>query len=103
MRQVPLRSSPQGKAGSCERSDRIAEESIAYVYCSKDYLGQIETVYNGPSSKNNSGFTAGKYADKLDYSDQLAAERLVKTLKTDSYTKTHIDENCIVGWAKYIA
>lgn len=76
------------------------EESIAYVYCSKDYLGQIETVYNGPSSKNNSGFTAGKYADKLDYSDQLAAERLVKTLKTDSYTKTHIDENCIVGWAE---
>lgn len=72
------------------------EESIAYVYCSKDYLGQIETVYNGPSSKNNSGFTAGKYADKLDYSGQLAAERLVKTLKTDSYTKTHIDESCIV-------
>lgn len=76
------------------------EESVAYVYCSKDYLEQIETVYNGPSSKNNSGFTAGKYADRLDYSDQLAAERLVKTLKTDNYTKTHIDENCIVGWAE---
>lgn len=76
------------------------EESIAYVYRSKDYLTQIETVYNGPSSKNNSGFTAGKYADRLAYSDQLAAEKLVTTLKTDSYTKTHIDENCIVGWAE---
>lgn len=76
------------------------EDSVAYIYRSEDYLGQIETVYNGPSSKNNSGFTAGKYADKLDYSDQLSAERLVMTLKTDNYTKTHIDENCIVGWAE---
>lgn len=29
------------------------EDSVAYIYRSEDYLGQIETVYNGPSSKNN--------------------------------------------------
>ena len=76
------------------------EESVAYIYRSEDYLEQIETTYNGPSSKNNSGFLAGRYAYRLDYADQIAAEALVKTLKTDEYAKTHIDENCIVGWAQ---
>ena len=75
-------------------------ESTAFVYDSKAYLSHIERVYSGPSSKNNAGFTAGAFREKLAYSDQNAAERLVSVLKSDEYTKINIDENCIVGWAK---
>lgn len=75
-------------------------ESVAYIYGSEPYLHEIEKVYRGPLSKNNTGFTAGKAREKLDYSNQSEAERLVDILKSDKYTRIHIDENCIVGWAE---
>lgn len=75
-------------------------EETAYIYNSIDYLEQIECVYNGPSSKNNNGFSAGQCSETLVYSDQADADRLVSILRTDEYTKIHIDENCIVGWAE---
>ena len=75
-------------------------ESTAYIYDSQAYLSQIERVYSGPSSKNNAGFAAGTFREKLTYSDQSAAEQLVSVLKSDEYTKINIDENCIVGWAE---
>lgn len=76
------------------------EESTAYIYSSTLYLHAIEKVYSGPLSKNNAGFTAGKFRERLDYSKQPDAERLVGILKSDEYTRIHIDENCIVGWAE---
>lgn len=71
----------------------------AYLYKSQDYLSDIEKVYFGGASKSNSGFTGHSYITKFDYADQVAAANLIKTLKENEYTKIHIDENCVVGWA----
>lgn len=71
----------------------------AYLYKSQDYLSDIEKVYFGGASKSNSGFTGHSHIKKFDYTDQVAAANLIKTLKENEYTKIHIDENCVVGWA----
>lgn len=71
----------------------------AYLYKSQDYLSDIEKVYFGGASKSNSGFTGHSYTTKFDYTDQVAAANLIKTLKENEYTKINIDENCVVGWA----
>lgn len=71
----------------------------AYLYNSQDYLSDIEKVYFGGASKSNSGFVGHGYIAKYDYADQVAAANLIKTLKENEYTKIHIDENSIVGWA----
>lgn len=71
----------------------------AYLYKSQDYLSDIEKVYFGGASKSNSGFTGHSYITKFDYADQVAAANLIKVLKENEYTKIHIDENCVVGWA----
>jgi len=69
------------------------------VYKSIDYLQQIETVYSGAASKNLGGFVAHEPSEKIKYSTQKGQSRLVELLKTKNYTKTNLDENCIVGWA----
>jgi len=73
--------------------------TIAYVYHSEDYLDKIEMVYAGAASRNNERFVAGDAINKLDYSNPVEEERLIGLLRTECYTKIHIDENCIVGWA----
>lgn len=75
--------------------------SRAYLYNSNDYLGFIEQVYIGGASKNNTGFIGGDPIKMLDYSKALEAETLIATLKETNFTKIHIDENCIVGWAEH--
>ncbi|MCR5259416.1 MAG: hypothetical protein K6E40_14820 [Desulfovibrio sp.] len=72
----------------------------AYVYRSADYLEFIERPYAGGASKDNAGFPGGPCAQKLCWAEQADAERLVQTLKESRWTKVHIDENCIVGWAR---
>lgn len=74
-------------------------DEAAYLYHSQDYLDDIERVYFGGASKNDAGFAGGPYVTKFEYSNQLDAERLIDVLKQDEYTRIHIDENCIVGWA----
>lgn len=72
----------------------------AYLYRSVDYLADIEKVYSGAASKSNSGFAGGECNEKYAYgADQLAATRLIERLKEKEFTRIHIDENCIVGWA----
>ena len=72
----------------------------AYLYKSGDYLSDIEKVYVGGASKLNAGFIGRPYCDKYAYgSDQLAAANLIKRLKESDFTRIHIDEDCIVGWA----
>lgn len=72
----------------------------AYLYHSEDYLTEIEKEYEGSSSKSNTGFIGQPYLEKYMYgSDQLAAANLIDCLKQKKFTKVHIDENCIVGWA----
>lgn len=73
--------------------------TTAYVYHSVDYLDKIEKVYLGAASRNNEKFVAGDAICKLDYSNPIEEEKLIGLLRTEQYTKIHIDENCIVGWA----
>lgn len=72
----------------------------AYLYKSGNYLDSIEKVYSGGASKNNSGFLGGEPERIFDYSKDIDAENLVSVLKEKNHTKIHIDENCIVGWAR---
>lgn len=75
--------------------------ATAWLYHSDDYLSYIEKVYAGAASKDNSGFI-GKNADKkLNYDKTKDAETLVSLLKEKHFTRIHIDENCIVGWATF--
>lgn len=71
----------------------------AFLYKSADYLAYIETIYNGGASKANTGFVGGTYNQKYDYSKQMDASKLITILKSTEWTKIHLDENCIVGWA----
>ncbi len=72
-----------------------------YVYKSDDYLNEIEKVYVGSASKKNTGFFAKDYTLKLEYAENQFDEfTLIKLLRERKYTKIHIDENCIVGWAE---
>lgn len=73
---------------------------FAYLYHSEDYLADIEKVYDGGASRANAGFVGQPYLKKYAYeTDQLAAAELIKILKQNNFTRIHIDENCIVGWA----
>lgn len=75
-------------------------EGVSWYYKSEPYLPYIERVYFGGASKSNSGFIGGESNEVLRYNDnQVDALRLIKLLKENNFTKIHIDENCIVGWA----
>lgn len=70
-----------------------------WLYRSASYLADIEKLYTGGASKDNSGFIGGDAEKVLHYAKQLDAESVVELLKENNFTKIHIDENCIVGWA----
>ena len=70
-----------------------------YLYKSENYLESIEKMYNGGASKNNTGFVGNEPKEIINYSNQVEAESLITILKENTFTKIHIDENCIVGWA----
>ena len=73
--------------------------ATAWLYHSEPYLTDIEKVYSGGASKDNSGFVGGNAEKVLYYNGPLGAESLIALLKESNFTKIHIDENCIVGWA----
>ena len=70
-----------------------------WLYRSALYLSDIEKLYSGGASKDNSGFIGGDAETVLHYDRPLDAESIVTLLKECNYTKIHVDENCIVGWA----
>lgn len=72
-----------------------------WLYRSASYLADIEKLYAGGASKDNSGFIGGDAEKVLHYDKQLDAESVVELLKENNFTKIHIDENCIVGWASF--
>ena len=76
-----------------------ANEEKAYLYHSNDYLKDIEKVYVGAASKDNDSFSAKQYVEQIDYSKMKGQNRMIQLLRSKEYTKIHIDENCIVGWA----
>ncbi len=72
----------------------------AYLYKSNDYLKHIETVYTGSASRDNYGFIADSPVEVLFYAQSpLDEAKLIAHLREKKYTKIHIDENNIVGWA----
>ncbi len=72
----------------------------AYHYRSVDYLDYIEQVYLGSASKDNSGFIGGHPISELSYIENPADEaKLISILRENNFTKIHMDENDIVGWA----
>lgn len=73
--------------------------TTAWLYDSAQYLSDIERLYFGSASKNNNGFIGGDAKKVLHYNSYLDAEELIGVLKENNFTKIHIDENCIVGWA----
>lgn len=70
-----------------------------FVYNSQDYLEDIEKVYIGSASRDNSAFVCGQPIQILDLDSQTDEDKLINILRTNEFTKIHIDENCIVGWA----
>ena len=73
--------------------------ACVWLYRSASYLADIEKLYFGGASKDNSGFIGGNAERVLHYNKQLDVESIVALLKENNFTKIHIDENCIVGWA----
>lgn len=73
--------------------------AAVWLYRSAPYLADIEKLYSGGASKDNSGFIGGDAERVLHYDKPLDVESIVALLKECNYTKIHIDENCIVGWA----
>lgn len=72
----------------------------AYCFHSIEYLAFIEQVYMGSASKDNSGFVGGHPFAELFYIENQADEAtLISLLRENNFTKVHIDENNIVGWA----
>ena len=72
----------------------------AYCFHSADYLTYIEKVYLGSASKDNVGFVGGHPFAELSYvENQADEETLIALLRENKFTKIHIDENNIVGWA----
>lgn len=73
--------------------------ATTWLYRSAPYLADIEKLYFGGASKDNSGFIGGNAETVLHYNNDFEAESLIQLLRENHFTKIHIDENCIVGWA----
>lgn len=76
-------------------------KSMAWLYKSAEYLQYIEEVYIGGASRGIPGFVGGKAEKVLNYDEPMDAAELIEVLKSNEFTKIHIDENCIVGWANH--
>lgn len=70
-----------------------------YVFDSEDYFDEIHKIYYGGASKNNDGFVIKNQPIEIDYSTIIGADKVLKLLKENNFTKIKIDEDCIVGWA----
>lgn len=73
-------------------------EEIAYLFDSNDYLEDIEKIYAGAASKNNSSFNASTQPEKIDFSILAGLHRVTEILSKEKYTKINIDVFDVVGW-----
>jgi hypothetical protein len=71
-----------------------------YVFKAEDYFTEIHEIYYGGASKNNADFIAQSEPEKIDYSNDTGAVKILDLFKTETYLKIDIDENCVVGWAE---
>lgn len=72
-----------------------------YVFDSGNYLSDIEQVYIGGASTNNTSFVGGTPLQTIDMTSMTGQSQIVDLLKQYNYTKINIDVNCIVGWAEH--
>ncbi len=77
-------------------------QDTVYKFNSNDFLDDIEKLYIGASSKNNNNFLNinNIEPERIFFNTDSGKSRLIEILRTKEYTKIHIDENCILGWAK---
>lgn len=75
-------------------------QSRVYVFDSGDYFDEIHKIYYGGASKNNDGFEIKRQPIEIDYSTDVGADKVLKILKENRFTKIKINEDCIVGWAE---
>ena len=75
-------------------------QTKVYVFDSGDYFDEIHQIYYGGASKNNEGFSIKKQPKEFNYSNMVDADKILKLLKENYFTKIKIDEDCIVGWAE---
>ena len=75
-------------------------QSKIYVFDSGDYFNEIHKIYYGGASKNNDGFSIKKQPIEINYSTDVGADKVLKLLKQNNFTKIKINEDCIVGWAE---
>ncbi len=75
-------------------------QTKVYVFDSGDYFDEIHQIYYGGASKNNDGFTIKRQPKEFNYSNMSDADKILKLLKENNFTKIKIDEDCIVGWAE---
>ena len=72
-------------------------KSKAYVYKSKSFLKQIETIYNGAPSKSSGFSTSIKPIKIIDFHRNFGD--IEDVVNESSFVKINIDANCIIGWA----
>ncbi len=72
-----------------------------YRYDSGDYLDDIQKVYIGGASSNNSSFVGKPPLETIDLDTHLGQAKVIELLRENKYTKIDIDVNCIVGWAEH--
>ena len=73
----------------------------AFYYHSQDFIDYVEKVYDGASSKNNEIFTTTIKPKIFDYSnDNIGLLKKFIEEHSEEYTRIHIDENCVMGWAE---
>jgi len=76
-------------------------EENAYLFNSDDFIDDIEKIYAGAASKNNSNFSTKIDPKKIDYSKPNGLKRILEILDIQKYTKIHIDVFDVVGWANH--
>ena len=62
--------------------------TTVWLYRSALYLADIEKLYTGSASKDNSGFIGGEAENVLHYDVALDAESIISLLKENNFTKT---------------
>ena len=75
-------------------------QSRVYVFNGGDYFDEIHQIYYGGASKNNDGFEIKKQPIEINYSTDIGADKVLKLLKENNFTRIKINEDCIVGWAE---
>ena len=74
-------------------------EKNAYLFNSSEFLKEIEVIYAGASSKDNSNFSTKIKPERIDYSNFKGLQKIIEILGKENYTKIHIDVFDVVGWA----